>query len=169
MRAQTLAPTTPPGLPQDTIQHPQVHQAQPTNSVGILGVSGLSFSQEDLDAFFAEFMPDAPNGTTPFYNSVSGGAPIVSQADADGEATLDGQIAYGIAWPQQVTYWSLGGSPTSKNTLYGIWPTAVDGSYCKKYPNATVTDDCGTFVPTNTVSSSYAFSEGEFTLEFTKV
>ena len=68
-----------------------------------------SYNQKDLDAFFARFTPEIPQGTHPLLQSIdSGEAPTTNITLANNEAELDFDIAYPILWPQQTILYQTG-------------------------------------------------------------
>lgn len=148
---------------------PTLTTAQPNNTIGIWGDIGQVYSQEDLNLWYTWRAPQIPQGTTPFYNALNGGPLPSDPAGAGIEAELDVQVAYGIVWPQQVTFWSSGYGNNSDNTLYGVWEEAIDGDYCKANPGIGPNDECGTRTPTNIMSSSYGYTESEIPASFSKV
>ncbi|PPR02665.1 hypothetical protein CVT24_002148 [Panaeolus cyanescens] len=78
------------------------------NSVGITGYLGEVASFADLQAFYADQVPAALNSSFKF-TTVNGGPN--NQSNPGGEANLDTQMAFGVAFPIPGTFWSTGGEP----------------------------------------------------------
>lgn len=142
--------------------------AQPNNTIGIWGALDQVFSQVDHDMWYTWKAPQIPHGTIPFYKALNAG-PLPSAPVGSGiEAELDVQVAYGIVWPQQVTFWLVGHGDDSDNSLYGVWEEAIDGDYCKANPGIDPHDECGTRTPTNIMSSSYGYTECFIPISYAK-
>lgn len=86
--------------------------------------SGDYFAQEDLDLFFAKFLPYIPQGTTPKVDSVDGGhAPVpVHDKYNTGESDTDLELAYSLIYPQTVTVYQVDDIPnaTGKTNATGL-------------------------------------------------
>lgn len=100
-----------------------------TNTLGIYE-SGESYSQADLDLFFANFAPYIPQGTRPDLLSVDGGESAVFQAQSGGEAMLDFTIAYALTYPQTIEYFSVDNSERGKEGFLDTLLDSMDGSFC---------------------------------------
>jgi tripeptidyl-peptidase-1 len=78
--------------------------AAPKNptAVDVMGLyeSGDIYSQQDLDLYFAEFVPSIPQGTHPKLDSIDGGvAPVAPLSEFNtGESDLDIDIAFSLIY-----------------------------------------------------------------------
>lgn len=94
-----------------------------------------SYSQADLNLFFANFTPFIPQGTRPIYTSIDGGVGPASQADTGVEAQLDLTLAYGLTYPASINFYSVDDPYWSYNA-YGFMDTtldALDGVSCLRH------------------------------------
>jgi tripeptidyl-peptidase I len=73
--------------------------ADPSNAMGIFE-EGDFYSQEDLNLFFTNYMPQIPNGTHPTPAFIDGAQAPVPLSSAGGESELDFELAYPIIYPQ---------------------------------------------------------------------
>lgn len=103
------------------------------NSIGITGYLEEHATNSDLQAFFAALKPEAV-GFTFDTILVNNGTNPQGPTSAGGEASLDVQYAFGIAWPTPATFWSTGGrppfnpdvlTPTDTNEPYLDWLDSV--------------------------------------------
>jgi tripeptidyl-peptidase-1 len=78
---------------------PDAHLADPKNVMGLYE-SGDTYSQEDLNLFFAKYAPNVPQGTHPTLDSIDGGAaPVAPGSDFNtGESDIDMDIAYSLIY-----------------------------------------------------------------------
>lgn len=164
------------------LQNPNA-KVSPNNSMGIFE-TGDTYSQEDLNLFFANFTSYIPNGTHPIPNFIDGASAPVPVSQAGGESDLDFQLAYPIIYPQTTTLYQTDDAfYTSVNsTASGIFNTffdAIDGSYCTYSAYGETGNDptldptypdpqpngykgqlmCGVYKPTNVISISYGEQE----------
>jgi len=100
-----------------------------TNTLGIYE-SDQSYSQADLDLFFANFAPYIPRSTHPDLLSVDGGEGAVSQAQSNAESMLDFTIAYALTYPQTIEYFSVDDSDRDKQGMFDTLLDSMDGSFC---------------------------------------
>ena len=146
-------------------------KAAPNNSLGIYG-GGDAYNQENLDNFWDKFAPFIPQGTAPKVYEINGAK--APGEEVDGEELLDIQMAWPIAWPQNITIFQVPGiSYSVYQGLADDFLDAVDGSFCtydggdnstldpsypafEGYPGPAM---CGVYNITNVVSISYAVDE----------
>jgi tripeptidyl-peptidase-1 len=78
---------------------PDAHLSDPANVMGLYE-SGDTYSQEDLNLFFAKYAPDVPQGTHPKLDSIDGGqAPVAPGSELNtGESDIDMDIAYSLIY-----------------------------------------------------------------------
>lgn len=97
------------------------------NKVGVTGYLEQYASKSDLDKFYSRFNPAATGSDFKFY-SVSGG--LNNESDPGGEATLDVQYAFGLAYPAEGVFYSTAGRPpftasnktkSNSNEPYADW------------------------------------------------
>jgi hypothetical protein len=79
-------------------------KVDPSNALGIFEQQGQTYSPDDLNLFFKNFMPEIPQGTIPEVSSVDGAIGAAPQNVSGGEAMLDLDIAYSIIYPQKINY-----------------------------------------------------------------
>ena len=164
---------------------PRGNLTDPSNSMGIFE-TGTTYSQEDMDLFYARFAPYIRNGTRPRHNLIDGAVAPSTVDEASGEANLDFQLAMPLIYPQGTTLFQADDLDVAESFQYGqgIFNTfldAIDGSYCTykafnisgdssgidpSYPdkqpggyNGTL--ECGVFEPTNVISVSYGVQEAD--------
>jgi tripeptidyl-peptidase-1 len=108
----------------------------PGNSMGVFETYD-SFSQADIDLFFAKFAPWVPQGTSPTVLSVDGGTAPVAAGDPrnGGESDIDIELAYALIYPQKVTVYQTDDLPnssgeTNKAGFLNTFLDSIDGSYC---------------------------------------
>lgn len=149
---------------------PLSHKAAPNNSLGIFGLQDI-YNQPDLDQFFSGYAQFIPKGTHPKINDVNGGLNVSEYID--GEESLDLQMAYPIAYPQNLTLFQM--PYASSSGMGNDFLDAVDGTYCTydggddkendpQYPAFQGFEGpamCGTYNVTNVVSISFAKDETE--------
>jgi tripeptidyl-peptidase I len=168
----------------------------PNNSLGLFEYADV-YAQEDLDLYFSTFTPFIKNGTAPELVLIDGAtAPTTPDSPFNqGESLIDIDIALPIIFPQTVTVYQVddeiqanagvaGGVAGFTNTFLD----AIDGSYCNstafgitgdspgidaQYPNPADGGFkgermCGLFTPTKVISVSYAQSEAELPLNYTR-
>jgi tripeptidyl-peptidase-1 len=78
------------------------------NSIATTGYLEQYFNFTDLNAFYKAYVPAAVNSPVTIYN-VAGG--INNQSQPGGEAELDTQYAYGLAYPAKNIFYSTAGRP----------------------------------------------------------
>lgn len=144
--------------------------AKSNNTLGIVEYTPQAFLQSDLDMFNKQFQP-----------ALAGKGPIVQLIDNavvqttnksfsfNGESALDIEFAMGLIYPQQATVFQVG--DINQGGSFGNLLDALDGSFCKfeggdsKDPNVDgqYPDNvrCGTNTPTNVISTSYGYNEGD--------
>ncbi|KAK9781494.1 putative Peptidase S8/S53 domain-containing protein [Seiridium cardinale] len=153
------------------------------NSVGLYE-SGDTYSQEDIDLFFAEYAPYIPQGTAPIPDLIDGAvAPVAQNSDYNtGESEIDIDIVASLVYPQTITLYQVDDYPNLNSGIAGFMNTfldALDGSYCSStaygitgdspgidasYPDSAPggynkTEMCGAYTPTKVVSVSYGEAE----------
>lgn len=143
------------------------------NDLGIYE-TGDRYDQEDLDLFFTTYYPQIPNGTHPVLDSIDGGEAPVNISYAGGESILDFELAFPIVYPQPIQLYQT----LAISDVLGIFDPfldALDASYCTydggdnktvdpTFPSTgyNMSEQCGTFEPTNVISLSYALSEAVY-------
>ncbi len=163
--------------------------------MGIFEAELQFWDQEDLDLFFTGYAPWIQNGTHPIDYNIDGGvAQTDNVTEAGGEAMLDLQLAYPIAYPQSITVWNVDdlNYQTWANDTY-TWGfntllDAIDGSYCTysaygetgdapgidpTYPDPAPGGyqgelQCGVFKSTNVISLSYGGQEADVPIAYQK-
>jgi len=175
---------------------PSAHRTLPGNSVGLFE-AGDTYSQEDLDLYYAKYAPYIPQGTAPIPAFIDGAeAPVPQDSEFNtGESDLDIAIVISLVWPQSVTLYQTDDRPQStlesNETIKGFLNTfldALDGSYCN-YTAYGITGDspdldavypdpreggykgprmCGTYKPTRVISGSYGQSELDLPKRYTQ-
>lgn len=153
------------------------------NSVGLYE-SGDTYSQQDIDLFFAEYAPYIPQGTAPIPAFIDGAvAPVPQDSDYNtGESEIDIDIVASLTYPQTITLYQVDDYPNLNRGIAGFMNTfldALDGSYCNStaygitgdspgidasYPDDAPggynqTEMCGVYTPTKIVSISYGEAE----------
>ncbi|KAH6647170.1 peptidase S8/S53 domain-containing protein [Truncatella angustata] len=162
---------------------PEDNKALEGNSVGLYE-SGDTYSQEDIDLFFAKYAPYIPQGTSPIPAFVDGAvAPVPVDSDYNtGESEIDIDIVASLVYPQTITLYQVDDIPNLSSGIAGFLNTfldALDGSYCTKtaygitgdsagidasYPDTAPggynkTEMCGVYTPTKVISISYGEAE----------
>ncbi|CAK7236917.1 hypothetical protein SCUCBS95973_009771 [Sporothrix curviconia] len=149
--------------------------AASNNTLGIVEYTPQAILQSDLDLYFSQFQP-----------KLQGKSPIIKLLDNaviqttnqsfsfNGESALDLEFAMALIFPQQATLFQVGDlvQGGSFNNLLD----SLDGSYCAfdgggstnaavdgQYSNAV---NCGTAAPTNVISTSYSYNEGDLTAAY---
>lgn len=146
----------------------------------------VSYNNDDLNLFFANFTPNIPQGTQPVLKSIDGGKAPVNQSQAGGESNLDIELALPIIFPQKLWVYQV----DDINYATGVLPSngfgntfldALDGSYCTytaynetgddptldpTYPDTlpggyNKTKQCGVYRPANVISISYGEQENQ--------
>lgn len=151
------------GMPPGTL-------ASPNNTLGVVEYTPQAFLQEDLDLFFNDFQPELV-GEPPEIHFVAGGVLQTEKQsfDYNGESSLDLEYAMSLVYPQGVTLYQVG--DMEQGASFNNFLDAIDGSYCtfqgggSKDPNIDgqypQDESCGTAPPTNVISTSYAYNEGD--------
>lgn len=163
---------------------PETNHAVPGNAPAVFE-SGDTFSQEDLDAYYAKYAPHIPQGTQPKVDSIDGAdAPVAQNSPFNtGESEIDIDIIQTLIWPQSMTVYQVDDRLyTTANNISGFLNTfldALDGSYCHStafgitgdspgidpaYPDKrpggyNKPEMCGTYKPSKVISISYGESE----------
>ncbi|KZV66414.1 subtilisin-like protein [Peniophora sp. CONT] len=103
--------------------------AESNNSIGVTGFIGQNAVFEDVQSFYADFVPEASNSSFDVV-LVNGGENSQNISEAGQEADLDVQYAFGLTYPTPGAYWSVGGSPPfqpdtntpeNRNEPYADW------------------------------------------------
>jgi tripeptidyl-peptidase I len=136
--------------------------------MGIFGF-GDAYNQDDLNNFWTQYADFIPEGTGPTVYSINGAT--APGTEIDGEELLDLQMAYPVAYPQEVVVFQT--PYNNKGGLANDFLDAVDPEYC----NFDGGDDplldptfpvfmgyqgpamCGNYSITNVVSISFAIDE----------
>ncbi|KIK67660.1 hypothetical protein GYMLUDRAFT_1013347 [Collybiopsis luxurians FD-317 M1] len=84
--------------------------AHVNNSIGITGYLEQFANFQDLQAFYADQVPEAVN-TSFKVIPVAGGLNNQTLSEAGDEADLDVEFAFGLTFPIPGTFWTTGGSP----------------------------------------------------------
>ena len=162
---------------------PATASAVPGNELGIVE-SGDTYDQEDLNLFYESFAPNIPNNTAPILQSIDGGVAPVPVEDAKGESILDFDLAYPIVYPQDIKlFQALDPTSAAGASIYGVGDIvldALDESFCTykggnvggidpEYPNQGYNGTlmCGTYKPTNVISTSYGLAEAYYPRSYT--
>ncbi|KAI1084228.1 peptidase S8/S53 domain-containing protein [Whalleya microplaca] len=158
---------------------PSKNIALPGNSVGLFEIHD-TFSQEDIDLFYAEYAPEIPQGTSPVPAYIDGAeAPVPQDSELNtGESNVDIDIISSLVYPQTITLYQTDYRAQSR----GIWNSfldALDGSYCNhsaynitgdspgidpEYPDPRGYQGsrmCGSYKPAKVVSISYGSAEAD--------
>lgn len=144
--------------------------ASPNNTLGVVEYTPQAFLQEDLDLFFAEFQPELV-GEGPEIHFVAGGVLQKEKQSFfyNGESSLDLEYSMSLVYPQGVTLYQVG--DMDQGASFNNFLDAIDWSYCTfqgggskdpnvdgQYPQEIA---CGAAPPTNVISTSYAYNEGD--------
>jgi tripeptidyl-peptidase I len=144
--------------------------AKSNNTLGIVEYTPQAFLQSDLDIFFEEFQPQL-KGKSPIIQLIDNGVVQTTNQSFsfNGESALDLEFAMGLIYPQTATLFQAG--DINGGASFGNLLDALDGSYCtfmggdSKDPNVDgqYPDNirCGTQTPTNVISTSYGYNEGD--------
>lgn len=125
-------------------------------------------------------------GTHPTLKSIDGGKAPVPVGDAGGESDLDFQVAYPIAYPDEIVLYQVDDSnyssgPLSTSGFANTFLDALDGSYCNYTAFGETGNDpkldptypdphkggykgplmCGTYKPASVISISYGQQEND--------
>lgn len=103
------------------------------NSLGIYE-DGDYYAQADLDLFFAKFISNIPQGTSPTPAFIDGAVAPVNVSEGGGESDLDFELAYPLIYPQTITLYQTGDSfySTSPIGTFNTFLDAIDGVSCPK-------------------------------------
>ncbi|KAK9780096.1 putative Protease s8 tripeptidyl peptidase [Seiridium cardinale] len=144
--------------------------AKSNNTLGIVEYTPQAFLQGDLDLFFAQFEP-ALAGKSPIVKLIDNAVVQTTNQSFsfNGESALDLEFAMGLIYPQQATLFQVG--DLTQGGSFGNLLDALDGSFCNfeggdsMDPNVDgqYAEDirCGTQTPTNVISTSYGYNEGD--------
>ncbi|KAL1890641.1 hypothetical protein Sste5346_008157 [Sporothrix stenoceras] len=149
--------------------------AASNNSLGIVEYTPQAILQSDLDLYFSQFQPKL-QGTSPIIKLLDNGViQTTNQSFSfNGESALDLEFAMALIFPQTATLFQVGDlvQGGSFNNLLD----SLDGSYCSfeggGSTNANVDGqysadvNCGTASPTNVISTSYSYNEGDLTAAY---
>lgn len=86
------------------------------NSIAVTGFLGQYANVQDLQRFYAQYMPDALNSSFGLI-SINGGINNQRLANAGEEAGLDVQYAFSLASPIAATFYSTAGEPPFQPTI----------------------------------------------------
>lgn len=144
---------------------------------GIVEYTPQAYVPSDIDVFSATYEP-ALSGKRPTLAAIDGGVVQTSQTgfNYNGESNLDLQYGMGLVGPTQpVTLYQVG--DIVEGGSFNNFLDALDGSYCtyeggddfsvdSRYPDTNPGGynhgpDCGTFTPTNVISTSYGYNEAD--------
>jgi tripeptidyl-peptidase I len=150
------------------------------NSLGVVEFTWAAYFQDDLNAFFQYFMPEAV-GNAPAFESVNGGylQNISEQFSFNGETSLDLEYTMTLAYPQNVTLYEVGDlwvHADMNNFLAALddsYCGALDSTFDPVYPDPIVSpipgwpggynsSDCGNHTPTKVITVSYAWYEAVY-------
>lgn len=149
---------------------PQGTLAKSNNTLGIVEYTPQAFLQSDLDLFFEDFQPQL-KGKGPIIQLIDNAVVQTTNQSFsfNGESALDLEFAMGLIYPQTATLFQAG--DLTSGASFGNLLDALDGSYCtfeggdSKDPSvdSSYPDDirCGTQKPTNIISTSYGYNEGD--------
>lgn len=128
-----------------------------------------TYSQSDLDAFFAQYAPHILAGTHPVAAGVNGAAVVTDDPHSEEEeAMLDYEVALSIIHPQTVTtfvnadsfYPTAGMNDTASGRGVEQFLDANDSTFCDDSDSLNDTNlDCGKYQPTNVISFSQSTVE----------
>lgn len=152
------------------------------SGIGITGYLNQYLNNADQKLFYADQLPEAVNSTYKFF-SVKGGLNDQNISKAGAEANLDGQFAFGLAYPIPGTFWSTAGSPpfnpsentpTNTNEPYQDWldfvlgqkqlPYSISTSYGEdeiSVPESYARRACAGFAQLGARGVSLLFSSGD--------
>ncbi|KAF8309184.1 subtilisin-like protein [Clavulina sp. PMI_390] len=156
---------------------PKVQFASKKNSYGIVEYTPQSYVPSDLDVFAKNFTPAAV-GYRPTLASIDGGALVggTPNFNTNGESNLDLTFGIALTYPTPITLYQTGDAV--EGASFNNFLDAIDGSYCTyeggddptqdgiypdPYGGYQGKEDCGTFKPTNVISTSYAYNEADLT------
>ncbi|EPE08375.1 subtilisin-like protein [Ophiostoma piceae UAMH 11346] len=149
--------------------------AATNNSLGIVEYTPQAILQSDLDLYFSQFQ-----------TKLKGKSPVIKLLDNavvqttnqsfsfNGESALDLEFAMALVYPQTATLFQVGDlvQGGSFNNLLD----SLDGSYCTADGGGSTNSavdgqynssvNCGTASPTNVISTSYSYNEGDLTVAY---
>ncbi|KIH89246.1 protease s8 tripeptidyl peptidase [Sporothrix brasiliensis 5110] len=149
--------------------------AASNNSLGIVEYTPQAILQSDLDLYFSQFQPKL-QGTSPIIKLLDNAVVQTTNQSFsfNGESALDLEFAMALIFPQRATLFQVGDlvQGGSFNNLLD----SLDGSYCAfeggGSTNANIDGqysaevNCGTAAPTNVISTSYSYNEGDLTAAY---
>lgn len=144
---------------------PQAYLNDSVNSLGIFEAQ-IYFTQPDLDAYYSQYSPNIPEGTSPGVVAIDNPPmvpPVPKTANSSfTESTIDIDMALSLIYPQRITYYQV--SPNFGNqTIRGgdgfiqasvNFLDALDGAYCTTN-DTDAGSECGTVAPARVISISY--------------
>lgn len=164
----------------------------PENSVGVYETGGEFYNQTDLNFYYKTFGLDIPSGTGPQYDPVDGAPPLKNATYPGGEADLDMQAVFPLAYPDKVIFFEVDDyyyEGIGSENISGIFNTfldSLDASYCTysafgetgdapgidpTYPDHHPggydhPEQCGKYTPPNVISISYSLNEDSLPMNY---
>ncbi len=149
--------------------------AASNNTLGIVEYTPQAILQSDLDLYFSQFQPEL-NGKGPVVKLLDNAVlQTTNQSfNYNGESALDLEFAMAMIFPQTATLFQVGDlvQGASFNNLLD----SIDSSYCTFQGGGSTNPDidgqynnrvnCGTTKPTNVISTSYSYNEGDLTASY---
>jgi len=142
------------------------------NTLGIVEYTPQAILQSDLDMYFKQF-ENQLTGKSPIKTFLNNGVLQTTNKsfNFNGESALDLEFAMTLIFPQQATLYQVG--DLVQGASFNNFLDSIDGSYCNfeggdsKDPSVdgqySKEVNCGTAKPTNVISTSYSYNEGDLT------
>jgi tripeptidyl-peptidase I len=149
--------------------------ASTNNTLGIVEYTPQAFLQSDLNTYFASFQEELV-GKEPIVQLLDNGVVQTTNRsfNFNGESALDLEFAMALIYPQQATLFQVG--DLVQGASFNNFLDSIDGDYCgfqggnSKDPSVdgqyAESVSCGTHSPTNVISTSYSYNEGDLTFKY---
>ncbi|EON95925.1 putative subtilisin-like protein [Phaeoacremonium minimum UCRPA7] len=149
--------------------------ASANNTLGIVEYTPQAFLQKDLNLYFQQFETRL-DGKSPIVQLLDNGV-LQTQNQSfsfNGESALDLEFAMALIFPQQATLFQVG--DLVQGASFNNFLDSIDASFCtfqggnSKDPNVDAQYasrvGCGTHSPTNVISTSYGYNEGDLSAKY---
>ena len=145
------------------------------NTLGIVEYTPQAILQSDLNLYFDQFQAEL-TGKSPIIQLLDNGVVQTTNQSFrfNGESALDLEFAMAMIYPQTATLFQVG--DLVQGASFNNFLDSIDGSYCEfqggnsEDPNVDAqyaeSVTCGTHEPTNVISTSYSYNEGDLTYKY---